>query len=129
AALPRHRSVRICCGAASSRCWRWSRISSPLPPSRKYSAFSTGCTCRWYSTRDLLSAQRQPLRYAPLQVVARAGRGAFDESDMAAAALQLQRRGCRELGRFGHAVAEHEGIVLGLDQQGRDADVRQEVAA
>ncbi len=47
AALPRHRSARICCGAASSRCWRWSRVSSPLPLSRKYSACSSGCTCRW----------------------------------------------------------------------------------
>src|SRR5690606_38088157 len=75
-----------------------------------------------------LSVQLQPSRYAPLQVIARPPRRAFDEADMAAAAVQFERRGGRELLWVGDAVPEHEGGVFGLDQQGRHADVGQEVA-
>ena len=48
---------------------------------------------------------------------------------MAAAAVQLQGCGRRQFGWFRHAVAKHEGVVRGLDQQGWCRDLWQVVAA
>lgn len=81
------------------------------------------------STRASLKAPQKP-QDAPLQPVIRSpGQGAGDEANMAAMGAKLQGDARSRFLFEGDASGKHEGIVQGVDDQGRRGDDGQVAAA
>ena len=73
---------------------------------------------------------RPAIRHAPLGViVAPTGNASADETDVAAGARNLKQDLYRQFVRLRCGVGEREGIVAGLQDQGGDTDVRDELSA